>query len=260
MKYVIVAIIIVVAGISAYFFIPSSSKNEGSSKLESTQSKMVGKNQKVIEVENSLMSKDMPGFQVRRNGNKLSVISKSGKEFNFDDWESEDGYSYSFNYLVEYRANPEILVVWSENTESAGFTYMLPNGENIPAVYYLHFSPSGNRAIQVKFSDGQFDFNGWTIVQREGDSFKDVATKSPAEFRDFINIGLSFKNWDGEDSIDLIMKYTTTQKAESVTLCVPAKLAFIEGKWRLEAELDGAEQDCSEFDATSLPEHLKALL
>ena len=262
LKYIIALIFLILAGIGLKYSRTSSELNLKNINLYTVP--IQGKNQKLNDLEKSLVGQEIKGFNISRSGTDLTVTTQVGKNFSFKDFKSDTGFEFS--YVVEFRANPEVLAIYTEAAETKKFTYLLSTGNEIPANHYLYPSPSGLRAVQISSPDQKsepaqkYDFVGWSILEKDGEIFKEAGKQSPIEFKDFNNVGLRFSNWDGEDSIDVIIKYSTTQKAEFVTLCVPGKLELIDDKWTLSAELEGAEQDCSEFKTLMAPDPIKELL
>lgn len=262
LKYFIALIFLILAGIGLKFSRTSSELNFKNVNFYTAP--IQGKNQKLSSLEKSLVDQETKGFSISRSGADLTVKTQVGKNFSFKDSKSDTGFEFS--YVVEYRSSPEVLVIFTETADTRKFAYILASGNEIPASHYLYPSPSGLRAVQISSPDlkaepqQKYGFTGWSIVEKDGDTFKEAGKQSPIEFKDFNSVGLRFSNWDGEDSIDVIIKYSTTQKAEFVTLCVPGKLELIDDTWALSAELEAAEQDCSEFKTLIAPEPIKELL
>tara|TARA_B110001454_G_scaffold124375_1_gene116059 strand:+ start:39243 stop:40040 length:798 start_codon:yes stop_codon:yes gene_type:complete len=263
-KYIIALVFLIVAGLGLKFLRTPIDPGTSSVGQNSYIPSVDGKNQKLADLEKSVASQPTPGFSINRNGPDLVITTRSGKAFSYKDTKNET--ASNFSYVVEYRSNPEVLVVYSESAEIRKFAYLLASGNEIPANHYLYPSPSGTRAVQVSSPDpkseqpSKYSFIGWSIVEKDGDTFKEISKQTPIEFKDFNNVGLRFSSWDGEEAIDVIIKYTTTQKAEFVTLCVPGKIELIDDKWTLNAELEAAEQDCNEFNTLMAPEPIKEIL
>jgi hypothetical protein len=258
LKYLFIFIAFIITGIGINFFITKNDASISTNSHEIPLPAIDGKSKKLNALENDILSQVMTGFKAHRNGPNLVITTSSGKESIFQDVDTD--FESELYYLVEYRKNPEVLVIFQEDLEGTSFKYLLPDGSEIPANHYLFASPSGNRAVQINVTKNENDFNGWLVLEKEGQGFKKVAEQSPPEFRDFVNVGLQFKAWTDENSIEAVAKYSTTQKAEFVTLCAPAKIEIIEGKWTLDIETASAEQDCSEFNMSAAPDYIQDLL
>ncbi|MBL7542317.1 MAG: hypothetical protein JNL11_00805 [Bdellovibrionaceae bacterium] len=260
LKYIVALIFLIAAAFGLKLIRSSDSVKDIKPTVTETDSKNQSpQSENSLKYEQPILNQAIAGFKIERVGAELVVTPKSGAAFLFKD---ESGDTYIENFIVDYRTNPDVLSVYSKNNDDFWFTYLLPNGTKIPASHLLYFSPSGQRAIQTNFStqDQPHNFNGWLMVEKNDDSFKVIAQQTPAEFKRFLNIGVQFKKWDGDDVVEVVIKYSTTQKAEFVTLCVPGRIEKIDGKWEITAELESAEQDCSEFNKDSIPENLRNLI
>ncbi len=259
-KVIFLILIVSTLGTIAFNYFSKKSSRSAVAEFQNKTVEAIPKDEKLLALEKKLLSSPLGSFTAKRNGKELLVTTSSGTSIRYvDKMEKIPGDDTELNYLLEYKTNPEVLVIYKQYYEGSGFTFLLPNGNETPSGHYLYFSPSGHRATQVNYADA-YNFDGWAVFEKDDVNYQKVIFQEPARYSNFSRVGLYFEKWVDEDTIQVLMDYMTTQNGESVNLCAPAKIQFVDNIWNLTADLEKSQKECHPVKSLQIPEDIRELV